>query len=127
VKRKRNADETHVKSERDTNNNELTMINNENNTLPDKSATTKTLEERKSDFKLKVIGMIDVLGRDETKAFFEYWTEHNENGKKMRFEMEKTFGLSRRLATWKKKDKSGSRFGENRPNVELLTTAKMYS
>jgi len=36
------------------------------------------------------------------KEFFEYWTEHGKDDKKMRFEKEKTFGLSRRLATWHK-------------------------
>lgn len=33
--------------------------------------------------------------------FFDYWTEHGEKDTKMRFEKEKVFGLSRRLATWK--------------------------
>ena len=32
--------------------------------------------------------------------FFEYWTEHGINDKKMRFEKERTFGMSRRLKTW---------------------------
>lgn len=35
------------------------------------------------------------------KDFFEYWSEHGEKDRKMRFEKEKAFGLSRRLATWK--------------------------
>jgi hypothetical protein len=32
--------------------------------------------------------------------FYFYWTEHGENDKKLRFEKEKTFGISQRLRTW---------------------------
>lgn len=32
--------------------------------------------------------------------FFEYWSEHNPDGKKMRWEMEKVFDINRRLTTW---------------------------
>ena len=34
--------------------------------------------------------------------FCDYWFEISHRGKKMRFEKEKTFGVVRRLATWKK-------------------------
>jgi len=44
VKRKRNADETQVKQERATNNNELTMINNENNENNEKKHTINGAE-----------------------------------------------------------------------------------
>jgi hypothetical protein len=38
--------------------------------------------------------------------FRDYWTEHNDNGKKMRFEYAKNqpFNVSRRLATWSKRN-----------------------
>jgi hypothetical protein len=37
------------------------------------------------------------------KEFYEYWTEFaNDNGRKMRFEMERTWNTGRRLATAKK-------------------------
>lgn len=32
--------------------------------------------------------------------FIRYWTEKNPNGKKMKFEMQKTFEISKRLVTW---------------------------
>lgn len=34
--------------------------------------------------------------------FYRYWTEMNDGGKKMRFEMEKVFQVSGRLITWHK-------------------------
>ena len=39
------------------------------------------------------------------RKFFDYWTEKNENGKKMRFEKDKVFDIKRRLATWASRDK----------------------
>lgn len=38
------------------------------------------------------------------REFFNYWTERNESGTKMRFEKEKTFDIARRLARWHKND-----------------------
>ena len=38
------------------------------------------------------------------KQFTDFWTESNEGGKKMRFEMQQTFDISRRLAKWKSND-----------------------
>lgn len=37
------------------------------------------------------------------REFFNYWTEKNKTGTKMRFELEKTWETSRRLMTWKKR------------------------
>ena len=34
--------------------------------------------------------------------FCDYWFEISHKGKKMRFEKEKTFGVKRRLATWRR-------------------------
>ena len=43
--------------------------------------------------------------KEMLKEFISYWTEHNPNGKKMRFEMEKVFDLNRRLSTWNRRSK----------------------
>ena len=36
--------------------------------------------------------------------FVNYWTEKNKSGTKMRYELEKTFEISKRLATWSARD-----------------------
>ena len=61
----------------------------------------KTLEERKKEFGLSLEPFLQQYGRPMLTAFFKHWSEHNEGGKKMLFEMKKTFSLSGRLATWK--------------------------
>lgn len=47
------------------------------------------------------------------RAFYNYWTERNKSGTKMRFELEKTWDTSRRLMTWANNDKQ---YGANRKN-----------
>ena len=42
------------------------------------------------------------LDKELTLEFVDYWTEKNLSGKKMKFEMQKTFDIKRRLLKWKK-------------------------
>ena len=61
-------------------------------------------------FQKTVFDIKDVDINDQ-KAFIDYWTEANKSGTKMRFEMEKTWDLKRRLSRWvnssfNKKEKS---------------------
>lgn len=62
-----------------------------------------TIEERKHEFHLKVWSHENQIKFDVEmlNKFFDYWTEKNENGTKMRFEKQETFELAKRLATWK--------------------------
>lgn len=68
-------------------------------------STFKNLNDRKIEFGTLVKDFVGTYSDDMCKRFFNYWTESNVNGKKMRFEMEKVFDLKRRLATWAKNDK----------------------
>jgi hypothetical protein len=58
------------------------------------------IEERKLKFADALKPFLDDYGRDMLNDFYFYWTEHGENDKKLRFEKEKTFGISQRLRTW---------------------------
>lgn len=65
-----------------------------------------TIEEREQNFMIKVANVGKGVYPDEMlRKFFDYWTEKNENGKKMRFEKEKVFDIKKRLATWASRDK----------------------
>ena len=60
----------------------------------------ENIEERKLKFADALKPFLDEYGRDMLNDFYFYWTEHGENDKKLRFEKEKTFGISQRLRTW---------------------------
>lgn len=57
------------------------------------------------------------------EEFVSYWTEPNRSKTKMRFELQKTWDLSRRLSTWAKNDYSGYVRKQQSPqqNAEKLT------
>ena len=63
--------------------------------------TKRTPEERKKTFVERLKPYLEQYGKDMLNEFYLYWTEKNENGQKMRYEMEKTFDIARRLARWK--------------------------
>jgi hypothetical protein len=64
----------------------------------------KTLQQRKINFLRRLVPFLDRFDKEMIKDFAGYWSEIGANDKKMRFEKEKTFGESRRLATWKRND-----------------------
>jgi hypothetical protein len=64
------------------------------------------LENRKNDFMNDCATYAPTYGKAMIRAFFDYWTEKNKSGTKMRFELEKTWELSKRLATWANRDKN---------------------
>lgn len=67
---------------------------------------TATHEERERIFMNRLTPFIDTYGKEMLREFFNYWTEKNEGGKKMRFEMQKVFDVSKRLITWKNRNKT---------------------
>ena len=82
-----------------------------NNNIPEIDATkVATLEDRKFAFIESLKPFVEIHGKEMVRDFFDYWTEKNEKGKKMRFEMQKVFDVSRRMNTWAKNNfKNGTR------------------
>ena len=64
------------------------------------------IEARKLKFANSLKPYLTDYGKQTLNNFFLYWSEHNENGKRMRFEYSKNqpFNVARRLATWKQKE-----------------------
>lgn len=55
---------------------------------------------------------------DERKKFFNYWTEKNKSGTKERWELENTFEVEKRFATWQVNAQkfNNSHYGKNQSN-----------
>ncbi len=64
-----------------------------------------TIENRRDFFMQKVAEHLPQYGKEMLREFFDYWTEMNEGGRKMRFEMQKVFDVKKRLTTWSKNNK----------------------
>ncbi len=72
----------------------------------------KDIDQRFDEFQNRVLaeGIKQVPMIDPTliEAFTDYWTEKNISGKKMKFEMQQTFDIKRRLLKWVKNNEDWS-------------------
>ena len=82
------------------------------------TTTTDDMELRKEKFYQSLVPYVTKYGKDMVRAFYDYWTEKTYGGRKMRFEKQQAFEISKRLATWQKHDLSyanrdNTRFGQS--------------
>lgn len=69
------------------------------------SKSKRSLKEREHEFGVSLIPYVEKYSKETIRAFFNYWTEKNKSGTKMRFELEKTWETSKRLQTWASREK----------------------
>ena len=79
----------------------------------------QTLGERKHAFGEKLIPFVEQYGKKMIREFYDYWTEANENGRKMRFEKENTFEVQKRLARWHKTNLVKKKNNESSSNLPI--------
>lgn len=76
----------------------------------------KTNEEVKAEtskrmkaFYNSLIPFVQTYGKEMVREFYDYWSETNKSGSKMRWEQEKTWVLEKRLQRWANNDKLKSK------------------
>lgn len=69
-----------------------------------KDKERKECKEREKIFYSSLIPFLDKYDKTLIQDFFRHWSEPIKDGTKMRFELQKTWSLTGRLVTWKKKD-----------------------
>ena len=74
---------------------------NKNKTI--RITNNKSLSIRAQEFQEEVF--MSNLSTDICQEFIDYWTETNKSNSKMKFELERTFDIKRRLSRWIKNDK----------------------
>jgi len=84
----------------------------------------KNIIKREIKFKSEVFEFTDKYSDVMLDKFCNYWTEKNKSGRKMRYEMEKVFEISKRLATWSSKDKEFNKTTNLRVLNEILNNGK---
>lgn len=81
---------------------------------PGKKTSVSKLEKFKSD----VYKFSDKYTKEMLDDFFSYWTEPDKNGR-LKFELQRTFGISRRLSNWKKKSDNFEKANGGKPGYNL--------
>jgi hypothetical protein len=82
--------------------------------VKEKKDSKANLEIRSLAFKNSLIPFKNKYQIDLLKNFFEYWTEPNPSKTKMRFELERTWSIERRLTNWASRQKDF-----NKPQIKL--------
>lgn len=72
------------------------------------AAKAATLSRKESFYQL-LVPYVGQYPKEMIRAFFDYWSELNKSETKMRYELEKTWELPRRLATWASREKIPSK------------------
>jgi len=80
-------------------------VNEDENINKDINKDNSSIVARKREFKKKVYSFQKKYPVDMLDKFYDYWTEKNTSGKKMRKEMQPTFEVSKRLASWASRNK----------------------
>ena len=99
-----------LKNSKSINNNKEIRIKNNNDILARGMLFSKSIAEMDLDIDQNII-----------KDFIDYWTE--DNGKKMRFEMEKTWNTNLRLKRWVRNQKNFSRGSSANNMPDFLDSA----
>ena len=87
----------------------------------------KDKEKREKEFieKCKKVYKTNDVSDVMLVQFIDYWTESNEGGKKMKFEMQQTFDIKRRLNKWVKNDKDWAK--KETPKFQRLKSGHGYN
>jgi hypothetical protein len=83
----------------------------------DKDKEIDSIKERKQEFASQLTSFVDTYGKQMIRDFYDYWTEHGEKDKKMRYEKETSFNLDARLNRWNKNVQE-----RNKPKFNAPTT-----
>jgi hypothetical protein len=88
----------------------------------DRSKLEQQIKEKKLDFYENCKPYLAKYPKEMLRAFYNYWTELNKSGAKMRYELQPVFEIGKRLATWAGKDKTitPSLFQDNITYKELV-------
>jgi DNA-binding PadR family transcriptional regulator len=97
-----------------TKNSLITVINYKSYQLDDKPKKKRNLDTVTNKFLMEVSAFKELYSVEMLEAFIDYWTEPNKSKTKLRYELQKTFDIARRLKTWSKNE---SKFGSKKINL----------
>lgn len=90
---------------------------NEDINRDDKKKREELLKKREVIFKSEVYKFMGKYSDVMLSKFCNYWTEKNKSCTKMKFELQKTFEISKRLATWANNDKEFNKQSFSNPKM----------
>ena len=97
------------------------QIDSESQTKTNNNVNNDNNVNKKEIFIKKVFEFEKEYDKETLDEFIDYWTEKNMSGTKMKYEMQKTFDVSRRLKRWVKNSKDWN--GKPKSNISEYKTS----
>jgi len=94
------------------------------NTHTAKRDFSASLDERRDAFRIDCFSFIGQYDNESVNDFFNYWSEENEETRKMRFEEERYWSLERRIKRWMKNQYTSA---DNAATIRLKKTKASQS
>ena len=87
----------------------------------------KGLEKRSELFLKEVLKFKEEYPQETLDEFYNYWTEPNKSQTKMRFELQSTWDMARRLSSWTNNDKNWNKGNNNeRKKMHFTNSGALY-
>lgn len=87
-----------------TKNSLITVCNWKSYQLETKAKKKRDLLKVTNKFLIELSAFKDSYNEQLLEAFYDYWTEPNHSKTKLKYELQKTFDIGRRLKTWQKNE-----------------------
>jgi hypothetical protein len=81
---------------------DVTRYESVSNTSKVNKSKVNKIKEYKENFSKQCFEFLSLYSKDMILDFVSYWTELNKSKTKMKFELQQTFEIQRRLSTWNK-------------------------
>lgn len=118
ARKQRGNDEETKSNTVNTDNKEIdTNVSIKKKSIAAKAATKK----RKEDFYKTLIPYLEMYDKEMIRAFYDYWSELNKSETKMKFELNKTWELPLRLATWNRNNQIKRKESNHEPEQKADT------
>lgn len=90
----------------------------------DKAKLDQILSQKRLKFYEDCKPFLAKYPKEMLRAFYNYWIEMNKSGTKLRFELQQTFEINRRLVTWASRDKDIIKTEQAKTYEEMLELTK---
>ena len=80
------------------------------------------IKEEESKLYISISPFVETYGKDMCRKFYEYWSEPNKSKTKLKYQMERTWDISKRIKRW-----SDNNFNKDKENKQDTPTKLTYS
>lgn len=103
-----------------TNSNNSNTVNKGDSGADAPEPKISELEKKQKLFGKLLVPHLKTYGKNMIREFYDYWSEPNKSGKKMKYELEETWDLKKRLDRWQRNEDKFNK-GSSKESVPMVS------